>query len=194
MPQVGVYTSIDADADIAAHKAVVNAHHNEIHGAAKHNNVTRELFLPANEGHIGTGDSWNLDEYGVALKLANGNGPDVFFTIKVPDDFVSFVSVKAVWESPAASGNMFWVLWALYVASGEAYDTHQDYAPVKAVTATAGAGIVNVQEPANPLTLADLAKGDYIGIDFYREGSDGLDTLDADVNFFGLLFTYVAEQ
>ncbi|GAH43270.1 unnamed protein product, partial [marine sediment metagenome] len=62
------------------------------------------------------------------------------------------------------------------------------------VTATGGANIINVQEAATPLTLPNLAIGDYLGLWWGRLGSDALDTMDATVDFVGLLFTYTANQ
>lgn len=153
--------------------------------------LEKELFLPANEGFVEAGTTTNFGYYGCVQGLADGNEPKVVFVRKVPADFVDFISVKAVWASPAAVGNMYWQLTARYCAAGEVYNTHQD-APALGVTATLGANKFNVQEPANPLTLADLAPGDRLGIQFYRVGIDALDTLNQIVNFMGLEFTYRA--
>lgn len=164
-----------------------------VHGAAQHTDITREIFLPANEGFVDAGTP--ADEHGcsVVKGAANGDEPSIFLTMKVPVDFVSFTSVKAIWACSAAAGNMFWVLIASYAACGEASDTHEE-SPAPGVTATGGFGIINCQEPANALTLASLALGDILGLGFHREGSDVSDTLDLDMSFYGLLFTYVANQ
>lgn len=167
------------------------------HGADKHTNVTRELFIPACQGfaRAGTPDYDQYAYYSLVVGAANLDEPDVYFTIKVPDDFVSFLSVKAVWLSltDVAGKVMYWHLSAGYAASGEENDTHVDE-PALGVTPTGLAYILNVQEPANPLTLPGLAEGDYLGLDFYREGSSELDTLNVPAWLFGLLFTYTAEQ
>jgi len=164
-----------------------------VHGAAQHTDITREIFLPANEGFVDVGTPAGEILYSVVKGAANGNEPAVLFTMKVPVDFVSFTSVKAIWACNAAAGNMFWVLDAGYAACGEATDTHVEI-PALGVTATGGVGIINCQEPANALTLASLALGDILGSVFYREGTDGSDTLDVEMSFYGLLFTYVANQ
>ena len=163
------------------------------HGIDKHTDVTRDLFIPAYEGHALTGVKGTHGYYSAIDGGANLSQPIVYFSIKVPDDFVSFSSLKAVWLSTAVSGNAFWRMQAQYAAAAEAYNTHSD-GGAYGTTATGGADIINVQEPANPLTLASLAKGDYIGIEFSRLGSNAEDTLDANVRFIGLLFTYTAEQ
>lgn len=164
------------------------------HGAAQHTDVTRGLFLPANEGYVTLGTPDELGMYGVVDGGADANEPSIHFTMKVPDVFVSFSSVKAVWSSGIVAGNMYWRLEAHYCAPGEQYTTHFDN-PGLGVTATGGVNLFNVQEPENPLTLANLAIGDYLGIFFQRLGADVLDTLGPqEARILGLLFTYVANQ
>jgi len=163
------------------------------HGADMHTNVTRELFIPAISGHIRAGTVMYYDEYGVIQGGANLSEPWVYISFTVPDDFVSFGSLKAVWMCTAAAGNMYWYMNANYAAEGEVVDTHAD-SPAIGATATGGVEILNVQEPANPLTLAGLAAGDYIGLEFGRDGSNALDTLNAAMYLYGFLFTYTAEQ
>ena len=163
-----------------------------VHGAGAHTNVTRELFIPAlNDSNANA----TLASYGLhsSVLLADAVIGTVFFLFKVPDDFVSFVSAKAVWVCNAASGNMCWHLHTNYSASGEATNAHSE-TPSRAETATGGQYIMNIQEPANPLTLANLAKGDYVAIEFKRYASEVEDTLEDEVHLLGLLFTYVAEQ
>lgn len=163
------------------------------HGAAQHTDVTRELFLPANEGIAFAGTPTPYASYGAVKGDANAAEPSVYFTIKVPDDFVSFTSVKALWICGVGGQNMYWQLTSHYAASGESRVLHADD-PGLGVTVNGGASVMNVQAPANPLTLANLAAGDYLGLKFYRVGDNALDTLDLDMYFLGLLFTYVANQ
>ena len=163
------------------------------HGAAQHTDVTREVFLPASSGHIELGTP-NARGNGQAVEGgANVNSPKIYFSMKVPNDFVSFIKVEAAWVSNAASGNMYWLLASSYGASGENYQIFSEYGTV-GVTATAGTWIINLQEPADPLVLTDLAVGDVLGLHFDRKGADSLDTLNSDVMFIGLLFTYIANQ
>lgn len=161
--------------------------------AAKRTDVTRELFIPANEGYIEAGTRINRSSYAVVQGAADTDTPIIWFTVKVPDDFVSFTKVEAVWASPAVTGNMWWGMGADYAAVGEDSSMHSDN-PEAGETATGGADIMNVQRPKNPLTLADLAAGDYLGLVFTRYGSNAADTLDTVVDLLGILFTYTAEQ
>lgn len=165
----------------------------EAHGAAQHTNVTREVFLGVGEGWVEVGVIVDFAYHPVAYGTQNENAPKVYFEIKVPDDFVSFTKIEAVWASAAAAGNAYWHLRARYGALGELNSTHSDF-PDTGATACGGASIISVQEPANPLTLASLAAGDYIGIEYYRNGVHANDTLDAYLYLFGILFTYTANQ
>lgn len=163
-----------------------------VHGAVQHTDITREIFLPACEGHFSGAAAAHISDYSAVL-IADGDVADIYMTMKVPVDFVSFTSVKVIWVAEVAVGNMYWYLSANYAACGEHDATHSDN-PVLGVTATGGAGITNCQEPANALTLASLAVGDLLGIHFLNVSVDPSDTLDADRYIYGLLFTYVANQ
>lgn len=168
----------------------VNAAAIEEHGASKHTNVSRELFV---EAHVGTGSAELYRGSYRTVQLSDAATESCGWIFKVPDDFVSFTNVKIIWESTAASGNMYWRLSAQYAASSEAYTTHSD-APAIGATATGGFNILNVQESANALTLSSLASGDYVGIAMERQGGDASDTLNAAAHVFGLLFTYTANE
>lgn len=162
------------------------------HDAAQHTNVTRELFIPVLDD---IDVNATLAQYGpyLVVECADGVTTLVMFTFKVPDDFVSFGSIKVVWATPIPFGNMVWKLNAYHGAAGELYGIHSDL-PGLGATATEGDDLITVQEPANPLTMTSLVKGDYVGIEFTRAGGDANDTLDQVARLFGLLFTYVAEQ
>lgn len=166
-------------------------HHNEVHGAAQHTDITREIFISATSGH-NTGVPAGYLYYGV-VTLVDNVDDEVYITFKVPLDFISFTSAKLAWFSTPAAGNLYWRMASAYAASGEDYDNDTD-APAYGVTATGGNLIINEQEAANPLTLTNIAAGDYIGIEIHRDGDDVLDTLGADVYVLGILLTYTANQ
>jgi len=191
--KISELTALGATPDDADVFAVVDTSAGETKKVAFPNlkkQTERYLFLPAygyTDGALAAVVVYSSHlSVDAALKMSA-------FTFRVPSDFVSFVSMKAVWISSAASGNMCWLLNANYGASGESFMAHSDYPPI-AVTATGGSGIINVQEPANALALANIAKGDYCGIVFGRDAINAADTLDASVYLLGLLFTYLAEQ
>lgn len=163
------------------------------HGAPQHTDVTRDKVVPANSGICSAGAPATWGFYPTWDGGANLNQPGGTMFMKVPDDFVSFTSLKAIWASIAAAGNMFWGLQVFHAAQGEDRQTHFE-ASGTGLTATGGANIQNVQEPATPLTLPNLALGDFMGIYFYRTGSDASDTLNSIVHFLGVLLTYTASQ
>lgn len=167
-----------------------------IHGADKHTDVTRYLWIPATSGYIATGTIDQHDIYAAVRGAADSAEPIVHFTFKVPSDFVSFSSLKALWSCEAAAGKkMFWAIHAHYASAGEDGVTHIEY-PAYTTTATGGPGILNLQEPGAPLTLANMVKDDFLGLRFARAGNFADDTLNVPNSafFLGLLFTYIAEQ
>ena len=154
--------------------------------------VTSELFIPATNDTHGSASMQTMGRFSV-IQLADGVVVDTSFTFKVPDDFASLVSAKLVWESPAGSGMMMWRMSAEYGAAGQAYNTHEKVGAY-GTTATGGPSVINVQQAATPLTLPNLATGDYVGIVVYRDGVDASDTLNDVVNILGLLFIYNAKE
>ncbi len=183
----GVLHTVESGADVTGNNAP------QAHGVASHTDVTRELFLPAalNYASIEPPGEYATPLY--ASKLIDGTTHRIALNFKVPDDFVSFTSIKLVWLATAASGNIYWKMVASYRATGESYITHYEDSNDGA-TATGGAGIFNVQETANPLALPNLALGDYVSIEARRNGGNAGDTLDVNVYAVGFLFTYVAHQ
>ncbi|MDY6957633.1 MAG: hypothetical protein SVK08_00615 [Halobacteriota archaeon] len=161
------------------------------HGASVHTDITREIFLPAYGYTTGT-TSTVAGKYSTA-ECADAADQYITFTLKVPVDFVSFTKIEAVWGGLVASGNLRWKLYASYGASGEDWDNHVDE-PAYGETATNGTNLLNIQEPANPLTLSSLATGDMLGVGFYREGTHANDTMNSNITVFGLIFTYTANQ
>jgi len=163
------------------------------HGADKHTDVTRELFLPAAQA-IGDGTPQAEPTAIVPVRAIVDTSEQVvlFAYFKVPDNFVSFSKVELLWNTGGGGGDMFWSLEAAYGADGQLMTQHQE-SPAKGATTGTGNGRFNVQEPANSLTLISLAIGDYVALRFKRDGTNGGDTL-ADVFLFGILFTYIAEQ
>ncbi|MBA7615190.1 hypothetical protein ES703_22468 [subsurface metagenome] len=164
-----------------------------VHGPALHTDQTRYKFIPMGEALIWAGNFTTTTDTPCLQGDANSDQPRFVMSISVPDDFVSFVKLEALWTSVAAAGNMYWQQRAYFRTCGEAMNSNYEESGY-GVTPTLGADILNCQEPANPLALAGLAKNDIIGTAFYRAGANALDTLDQPVCVYGLLFTYTAEQ
>lgn len=160
------------------------------HTVGKHTDVTREVFLVNPMGDLANA---TLTASGVTLDDAAAS--EVWYHLRVPDDFVSFTSVKAAWKCPSPNGavNMFWSINAFWGAHGEAEDNSTD-APAMGATTHAGEDLITEQLPTNVLTLTGLALGDYLIFLFSRDATNGLDTINAAATLKGLLFTYVGHQ
>ena len=161
-----------------------------VHGVDRHTNVARYKFIPPTQ-HTDASVTSYLAYAGVLL--VNNQSRYVYFTFAVPDDFVSLLSVKALWLCSNAGGNIYWQLNAVYAAHSETASQHTD-APALAATANLGADLLNSQAPANPLSLSNLAKGDTLSVLLYRVPTDDLDTITGDLYLLGLTFAYTAEQ
>jgi len=188
----------DRAAAIAVHAALASVHHTktapytlEEHGADKHNNVTRQIFVEASGGHLATGPTYDLEKGSAVRGDANSFGPDVYLSMKVPPDFVSFQSVKAVWSGDG-SGDMYWRMLASWAADNELKNTHMELTDWD--TTFGNPLRINIDAHPDPLLLANLAAGDWLGIRFLRDGANALDTVNDIVRFAGLLFIYTASQ
>ena len=134
--------------------------------------------------------------HSVVIFAANAAGY-LAFALTPPDDYTGFytgiISVKLVWSTLAAAGNMYWRLQALWGADGENIVVGSD-APAFGLTANAGTNLFNIQEPANPLTLTGADIGDIMTIYFERDGTDPSDTIDDFVYVHGVILTYKAQR
>jgi len=169
------------------------------HGDEKHNNVQRELFIPAGASHKDGTDLWDTaNDHIPEVELADAANQSCSFIFKVPDDFVSFVKAEIAWYNRpgVAVGNMRWRLVATYGAMWDGVYLYREYSdtPALAVTATNQSDALNVQEPENPLTLANLATGYYCGIRMIRTATHADDTITESVYVHGLIFTYIASH
>lgn len=153
--------------------------------------VNKTLLIPATQGDYDAVLN-SASSYPV-LNFANAVAKLATHLMRVPDDFLTFVSVRAVWQTPdVGNNNLYWRLAAVYSACAEGYVTHTDI-PAYGVTASGGADIKNCQEPANPLTLVSLARGDTMGIIFNRDATNPADTIEDIVRLYGLEFNYIGE-
>jgi len=175
------------------HTAIGDAapHHAEIHGADKHTDVTRTLFIPC--GNYMSGTSRKADKHDV-VELDKDTPQVVEIEFRVPSDFVSFGSLKVVWFSGVGgTAGQDWVCdpACSYAAHGEQSTTHGDTPANTTIDVTAK---LFIYETDVGFTLANLAKGDYCGVEIERQADDGADNYGAVIRVMGLLLTYIAEQ
>lgn len=165
--------------------------HPKIHGAAEHTDVTRTLFIPVS----GAGSGGFLMRIRHSVMRLDPTAPETAScSFRVPNDFVSFTSLKLVWfsMSTGTAGND-WVVDpdCEYSANGEGRATHTQSPANTTIDVTV---LEAVYETDIGFTVVALAKGDYIGVRIQREAGDGADTYESDVCVLGMLLTYVAEQ
>lgn len=160
-----------------------------VHGANKHTNVTREIFLSPFGYSSERAVFRLLADYGCAY-LTDATSQIVAVTGKIPDDFVSLVEVDLVILAAAANGNMYHKIDWTFAANGESYTTHSG--DTGWITSALVGG--NLTEIAIAGALAGVAVGDYFGIAVNRDATNALDTINNDVIVIGFLVKYVAEQ
>lgn len=152
---------------------------------------TRTLFIHSNAFYTNGAPS-NYGRIG-AVSCQDGQTREIYFVLQVPKDFLTFTTVKLIWVSPPAAGNMYMRWRADNPACGEASSTNREDKAYGTV-ATGGAGIINCSEgPAGQtLALANAAIDDILGIEFSRDATHVNDTLNDTVSVLGLEFTYSA--
>ena len=184
---LGTYQSYEASAwgNVAAQQLPKE------HGATQHTDVARELFIPAHAGWM-SGTTATYDAHQAVL-CGNAVTAGIRISFKVPDDFVSYTKLELIWICAAASGNGVFQGQADWAASGETYNTHTE-TMAQLTYATGGASKLNVQQFSVPVVFANLAVGDYVGLQWVRAAGHASDTLEDDVYMIGVLFTYVASQ
>lgn len=152
--------------------------------AAKIANRTRTFLVPPSVDVVGAGSG-----QGSALGILMTDAVTSVMTgmFRVPPDFVSSMTIKAVVE-PAAAGNVYSSNTEYHRAAGEAYSTHTS------AVASAAVAITQVVCEIQTLTLSDVAVGDYFTLQYVRTGGDGLDSINDSVGFLGWLISYTADS
>jgi len=157
--------------------------------AAKIANRTRRFFVPAVQmiDQDTSTDLFRLDYAG--WKADDSDHSIAFGEFWVPEDFVSGMTVKAVYQ-PNASGNIYSLNYARYGASGQAYSTHTNDDGGPGVVAVTDA-VLNIQQT---ITLTNAALNDVVTLNWDRDAASGSDTLAGWVYFKGWLVEYTADS
>lgn len=129
-----------------------------------------------------------IGDYGGAA-LRDGQNDSLKMPGKVPDDFLSLLSVHAV-IVPGATGNLYCGTTTDIATEGEDYNIHSSSKALAAYAATVSK-ILKI-DITSALTL--LERGDFFGVTFRRDASDPLDTSSANATFIGLVIKYVAKE
>lgn len=162
-----------------------------VHGAAKHTDVARTLFIPCGNYTIGTfGNEYNHD----CVLLATGLDQDIYFMFMCPNDFVSVTSLAVIFSGVNDGGvaGQDWRcrLQTRYGAVGESLITHSAN-PVQTVDVAA---LEILYSEVMGGAIASIAIGDHVGAKLTRVGTNVNDTYAGTIAVYGLLMTYTAEQ
>ena len=182
-----------ADVKVYSNGAVRNLSdvHAEAHGVGQHTDVAREFFVPRPTRH--TGSEQPHGQHG-AIRAVDLATTLLSYEFRLPDDYVSGLTVEACFYSGASALNMYWK-WGIDIgADGEAHNTHILTTGFATVT-VGGTNILDVEGHSDaPDFAGTVAAGDYIGVNIERDGAHASDTIGGDINFIGLRVSYTGHQ
>lgn len=154
---------------------------------------TRTIFISASD----------CQTYGGGTVSALGPHPVIVFpdvsatggalgSFIVPADFSSLTSVKALIHA-AATANMYLATRQSYAYKSDGTQNYQNRSD-----STAAGVVAMTTNLVNAVDVSAMADGltpatsDIIGLQVVRDGTQGTDTMNSDVEFMGFLVTYVA--
>jgi len=173
--------------DVAADGTTLDSH-----GPANHTNREREIFISAEEMYttLARGQTFNRP----IITFPDAADNYAYGWLRLPTDYVAFVSVKAEWLCLGAGvADLYWQTGIYWCGAGDLGNDDSDL-PALGVTTSGGAGIHNIEEPANPIAGITMSVGDSVGIHFRRDGINVLDTLNADMQLVGVILRYISDE
>lgn len=112
-----------------------------------------------------------------------------FTNFRVPQDYVSGMTVQPIWWSNGGAGNIYYKTEARYGAVAEDYDAHSALGSYAALAVSVG-----VLQVGAALSLTDAAAGDIVSMHFYGDGSSGSWTYNGQIYITGILVSYTADS
>ena len=128
--------------------------------------------------------------YHPVVTLADGATKEAYFSFIMPRD-LSVAFMELIWDSPAATGNLYWQVDISSAQKGEV-DNARTTGGTAIVTATSGAHLLNYTriDNATGVNTKNLKRDDMVSIRFQRLSGDATDTLGDLVNLYGIKITY----
>lgn len=160
-----------------------------IGGTAGTRPKTRSVFAPPHSS-TGTGvAAFQTSTTGwlAGTRMATGQDNTVYLSLPVPSDFASIVSLNLIFEA-GASGNMYYSVTTHYAANGESSIVHTG--SIAATTLAMTANVIKTLDIQS--SVASLAAGDVLSIQFNRVGSSGSDTIAGVITYAGAKLEYLA--
>ncbi len=148
-------------------------------------------LLPVEEVFVKVTDpNGNLGDHPVVV-LTDGVDTTIRFQLKVPPEFHTLVRADVIvcQIGTAGSPNVQWSTTTDFggICLDEAYNLHSD-AETDQTTAITQNDLECVDISGS---LSGIAANDLVGITFIRRGTQGGDTVDADVYYLGFRFQYI---
>ena len=144
----------------------------------------KELFLHPQYAVV----AWAPYGYHPAKVVADAATQSIYFEFRIPPDFLRLQHLHVV-IIPTGTGNIYWRLDTNYASHGENSLIHTG---AKAYAVDAVTTPQMTELPDGSGSLPGLTKGDYVGVNFTRDATNILDTVNADVYVVGLLVEYEA--
>ena len=123
----------------------------EVHGAAKHTDLTRRIFVYPNDPGTGAAGNYGTRFIGVEL---NVDTEYCFGSFVFPNDFSAVGLVKLVWLRAAAAGTVDLSSAAYWAAHDELYSAHSATSPDVALPAIA-LGDIGITDTGLDITGVD---------------------------------------
>lgn len=119
---------------------------------------------------------------------------NIFWTLRLPDDYVSGGTLKLHWMANATSGNVKWQARVGAVTPADA-DTALEHAFAAAATVTTAANATEarrVVESSITLTTDSMAPGDLVTVHLFRDSGDAADTCTVDAELLSAQLEYTS--
>lgn len=150
--------------------------------------LAKTFFVPCT-GVENVTDGTTYDSYELGPEMTDAKQTYARGNFIVPSDFSSDMSISAV-VYPSATGNVYARNNVYYGAIGEAWNNHTD-----SNGSHAAVGVTQYErEEILSLSLSSVAVGDHVLLEFDRNATSALDTINTDLSVLGWLVTYTAAQ
>jgi hypothetical protein len=156
--------------------------------AAMMENRTRTLWVPCVSGAEDISADIMTHLSAIGWDMPDGEDWFAYGDFYLPSDWVSGLTISAV-VLASGTGNCYCSHTAYYGAAGQAYNAHTETSALGTVAVTA-----NQLAAIKVLTPGSLAAGDYVSLQFFRNGAHASDTVGATVYFKGWLVSYTADS
>lgn len=161
------------------------------HGIGQHTDRANTKLIPAHACYSTTA-AQAIEGTAKSYWLCADNEDDKVLAHDYADErYVSGYKIYAVWQSAAAAGDIYM---NLYISYGTDNEIESNSAGTVEAITTNGANKYNYSALASGPTYTNIAIGDMINIEFQRDATNVLDTLGADVKFFGFLVEFTRDQ